>query len=98
MQSFVTFLGCTNVIGILGSGLVYLERAGFRDTGTNWREFLLPNLPWMLMTLGKMLIWWAVLIFWLATGARNSPWRAITSDENGREVRAIVRASPAVAG
>ncbi|MET7426551.1 hypothetical protein [Dactylosporangium sp. NPDC005555] len=91
MDSFATFLGCTNLIGILASGLVYLHRARFQETGLNWREFLLPNLPWMLMTLGKMLVWWAVLVVWLGRGMPTSPWRAVTEDATGREVRAIVR-------
>ncbi|WP_327002125.1 hypothetical protein OHA72_44460 [Dactylosporangium sp. NBC_01737] len=98
MESFATFLGCTNLIGIIGSGLVYLNRARFQDTGLNWREFLLPNLPWMLMTLGKMLVWWAVLIAWLARGMPPSPWRAVTEDSHGREVRAIVRVRTVAAG
>ncbi|GAA3455732.1 hypothetical protein [Dactylosporangium matsuzakiense] len=98
MESLGTFLGCTNLIGILGSGLVYLNRARFGDTGLNWREFLLPNLPWMLMTLGKMLVWRAVLIVWLARGMPQSPWRAVTRDDTGREVRAVVRVGAAATG
>ena len=90
-MEFSTFLGCGNLIGIVASGLVYLNRADFAATERNWREFIIPNPGWMLMTLGKMLVWWAVLAFWLVQGMPKSPWRAIVEDENGREVRRIIR-------
>lgn len=90
-MSFTDFLALVNVIGLLASGPVYLARARFHETGHNWREYALPNLLWMLMTFGKVMVWWAVLAFWLVRGAPASPWRAVAQDAQGRQVRAIVR-------
>jgi hypothetical protein len=92
-MGFIEFLGFANVIGLFVSGPVYVYRAGFRDTGHDWREFAIPNIPWMFMTAGKCVVWWAVLITWLAQGRPSSPWKAITRDDSGREVRAIIRVS-----
>lgn len=90
-MGFLDFLGLANVICVFASGPVYLYRARFSETGHNWREFAIPNIPWMLMTGGKCVVWWAVLVTWLARGMPPSPWKAISRDGRGREVREIVR-------
>jgi hypothetical protein len=89
-------LWITYLIGIIVSSLVYNHRAGLADIkrsqGVDWREFARPNPGWMVLTYGKILAWWAVLIAWLLQGRPPSPWRA-TTKLDGREVRAILRVS-----
>ena len=44
-------IGLTFFFGIPASGPVFLHRAGlFSQPGVNWREFLLPNLAYFLLT------------------------------------------------
>jgi hypothetical protein len=82
-----TIIGLANIVGIVISGLVFLRRA---ELDGDWREFLLANLGFFLLTVGKMLVWWAVLAVWLAQGRPSSPWRA-TTELDGRPVRRILR-------
>lgn len=88
---FLQVVDCSYIIGIFASWFVYHSRAGFSKLqGTDWREFLLPNLPWFLLMWGKCLAWLPVLIVWCCTGMRSSPWKAVT-DIEGRPVRSIIR-------
>ncbi|GDY33027.1 hypothetical protein [Gandjariella thermophila] len=96
-----TVLGLVYLAGIVTSGLVYLQRAGFGELksreGVDWREFLLPNIPYFALTLAKMFVWPAVLLFWLVMKMPRSPWRAIT-DDHGRAVRRVTRVGGANTG
>jgi hypothetical protein len=89
-------LGFIYFVGIIVSFNVYYYRAGFRsikaEKGIDWREFILPNLPWMGLMLLKCFGWCAVLIVWALQGRPPSPWQASTMQE-GREVRAVRRVS-----
>ena len=58
-----------------------------------WREFLLPNLWWILLIFVKAAAWPGVLTHWMIGGMRPSLWRAIDT-EDGREVRKITRVTP----
>jgi len=82
------------LIGVLVSWLVYTNRAGLSDIkhkqGIDWREFLVPNVPYFALQLGKQLIWPVVLVVWLARGRPASPWVAKT--QIGKyEVRKVIR-------
>ncbi|MDQ1686223.1 MAG: hypothetical protein QOC82_2960 [Frankiaceae bacterium] len=75
--------------------ILLYHRAGFPDVRTkhnvDWREFLLPNLPWFFLLLLKIMFWPAPLAVWLVNGRpKESAWRAVTEVE-GRPVRRIVR-------
>ena len=83
-------------VGLIASMITYYRRSGLAgiksSQGIDWREFLIPNPVFFLLLLVKAVLWPVVLIFWLATGRRNSPWRAVT-DMGGRPARAILRRS-----
>jgi len=81
------------LVTVFLSFFAFYSRAGLADLkqseGIDWREFLLPNLGWFMMTFGKQLVWPAVLVAWLATGRLPSKWRAVSS-VGGRPARKIV--------
>ena len=83
-------------VGLIASMITYYRRSGLggikSSQGIDWREFLIPNPAFFLLLLAKAVLWPVVLIFWVATGRRNSPWRAVT-DMGGRPARAILRRS-----
>lgn len=87
-------LALINLAGIVASSIIYNHRAGFprikAETGIDWREFILPNLAWMGLTLLKCFGWWVVLIVWVMQGRPPAPWQATTM-QNGHEVRAVRR-------
>jgi hypothetical protein len=74
------------------------RRAGFPDIkqreGIDWREFLIPNIPWFVMTVFKVWFWFVPFGLWLAQGRPGSPWRAVT-EVNGRPARRIIRVASA---
>jgi len=92
-----TWLGLANLVGVVSSWFVYYNRAGLADVkareGIDWRQFLLPNLPWFVMTRAKCLFWELILVVWLLQGVPPSRWKALTS-RDGQPTRAIVRVRP----
>jgi hypothetical protein len=85
------------LIGVVVSAIVLHYRVGFPDVRlserVDWREFLIPNIPWFALNLLKMWFWPVTLAAWLVQGMRKSRWRAVTS-VNGRPTRRIIRVSP----
>jgi hypothetical protein len=75
-------------VGVFSSIFVHLGRAGLLRV--NRTEFVLSNLGWYLMTMGKCFVWPFVLIAWLLRGMPHSHWQAVT-ELNGRRARAIIR-------
>jgi hypothetical protein len=60
----------------------------------DWREFLIPNIPWFILMVFKFWFWPLALAAWLATGRGPSRWQAVTSID-GRPARRIVRVDAA---
>lgn len=89
-----SLLGWIHLGGIVAAWFVLYSRSGLRDVkarhGVDWREFLLPNIPYFLLMWAKCLVWEVVLIVWLATGRPESPWRAAV-EIDGRPARTLVR-------
>ena len=84
------------LVGFIASWIVLYHRAGFPDVKPDWREFLIPNLPWFALMIAKFWLWPVTLGVWLLTGRGPSRWRAVT-ELNGRPARAIVRVpTPAI--
>jgi hypothetical protein len=65
-------------------------RAGFPGIKQDWRQFLLPNLPWFGLMGLKAWAWPVTLGIWFYNGRGPSAWEAVT-EMDGREVRAIRR-------
>ncbi|MFC5910473.1 hypothetical protein [Streptacidiphilus monticola] len=101
-MDFLITLYFVYLLGIPTGGYgVFFFRAGLMGAnplrrGIDWRVFLLPNIPYFALTVAKSFVWPVVLVTWLATGRRPSPWIATTEYE-GREVRAVLRRDRAVA-
>lgn len=77
-------------VGLFGSIFLFLGRAGLYKANANRGEFVLSNLGWHLMSLGKSFIWPLVFILWLIQGMPTSHWQAVT-ELNGQPARAIIR-------
>ncbi len=82
-------------IGMVVAWVVLYNRVGFprvrHESDVDWREFLLPNLPWFALFIGKGFLWPIPVIMWFANGQpKESAWRAV-SEINGRPARRIVR-------
>lgn len=84
------FVMVVYLIGLFSSIFVYIARAGLFKVDANRGEFVLSNVGWHLMAVGKAFVWPLVLILWLIQGMPASPWRAVT-ELNGRPARAIIR-------
>jgi hypothetical protein len=95
------FLSLTYSLGVISGGYgVFFWRAGligFNELRGNvdWREFALSNIPFLVLVIAKSVVWPVVLVVWLATGRKRSPWVATTRLE-GREVRAVIRRDRAI--
>lgn len=91
------YIGFANLAGFIVSWFVYYHRSGLAavkaQEGIDWRQFLLPNLPFFLLYWAKMFVWPLVLVYWAVTGFKPSPWRA-TTDIDGVEVRKLLRVAP----
>jgi hypothetical protein len=78
---------------LVGLPVLYF-RAGLgrikRSEGIDWREFLIPNIGFFLLMVGKAILWPVTVVHWNLQGRPTSPWVAVTS-LNGRSVRRIVR-------
>jgi len=83
-------------IGFIVAWIVLYQRAGFPDVEPDWREFLIPNIPWFFLMVIKFMYWPITLVVWLLTGMGASRWRAVT-ELDGRPARKIVRVSPDLA-
>lgn len=77
-------------IGVIISFFVYNSRAGFGEVSPGWREYVLPNLGYFTVLVGKIFTWPIVLVVWLVQGRRDSPWKVL-DEQFDREVRKIVR-------
>ena len=81
-------------IGLITTWIALPRRVGFRkvrrEQGVDWREFLLGNVPWFVLTTGKVLLWPITAIHYVTTGRASSPWLAVT-ELDGQPVRKIVR-------
>lgn len=77
-------------IGLFGSIFLHIGRAGLYKVEANRGEFVLSNLGWHLVVVGKSFVWPVVLIAWLIQGMPASHWQAVT-ELNGRPARAIIR-------
>jgi hypothetical protein len=90
--------GFAYLAGFVVTWVVLYQRAGFPEVDADWREFLIPNLPWFVFFVVKFLFWPATLAAWLVEGRPPSRWRAVTELE-GHPARRIIRvAVPAPAG
>jgi len=85
-------LGFIYAGGFVVAMIALYVRVGFPAVKPDWREFLLPNLPWFALMLFKAWAWPVTLGIWLYNGRQPSVWRAVTQLD-GREVRAIKRTS-----
>lgn len=85
-------LGFIYAGGFVAAMIALYYRVGFPEIKQNWREFLLPNLPWFGLMLIKAWGWPATLAIWIYNGRKPTAWKAVT-EINGREVRAIKRTS-----
>jgi hypothetical protein len=83
-------VGLIYFAGFIVTWVVLYHRAGFPEVQPDWREFLLPNLPWFGLMSLKFLFWPVTLASWFLTGRGPSPWRAVT-EIDGRPARRIVR-------
>lgn len=83
-------LGFGYLAGFVVTWVVLYRRAGFAGIDADWREFLIPNLPWFALFVLKFWFWPATLAAWLVEGRQPSRWRAVTELE-GRPARKIVR-------
>ncbi len=86
----------TYYCGLFVSYDIYMHRAGlmsFKKEHIDWREFIIPNLNWFLMTIIKALFWPIVLCMWFIKGRPPSRWKAYTQLE-GHAVRAIKSVRP----
>jgi hypothetical protein len=92
-----TLLAIIFDVGFIASFFVYGTRAGLGDVEPNWREFLLPNIGWFLMLVGKTFVWPLVLSYWLYKGRPTCPWKAVDQLPDGHEVRQIIRLAPSIA-
>lgn len=85
-------------MSIFGSWFAYYARSGLskiRETQhVDWREFLLPNLGYFVLTLAKVLTWPLVLLFWFVTGMKPSPWTQLhEAAHKRRTIQATGKAS-----
>jgi len=87
-----------NFVGLIGAWYQTYSRVGFpqvkRESGADWREFLLGNAGWFGLAVVKVLFWWVTLVVWFFQGRPGPTWRAVT-ELDGREVRRIVRTDTA---
>jgi hypothetical protein len=86
-------VGFSYLIGIAVTWVILYQRAGFPEVHADWREFLLPNLPWFGLMILKFWFWPVTFAAWLIDGREPSRWRAVTQ-LNGRPVRKIMRLTP----
>jgi hypothetical protein len=85
-------LGFIYAGGFVVTMIALYTRVGFPAVKPDWREFLLPNLPWLGLMLFKAWAWPVTLGIWLYNGRQPTAWTAVTKLD-GREVRAIKRTS-----
>lgn len=78
-------------VGVFVATAVLYVRVGFDRTDADWRQFLIPNLPWFGLRLLQIIGWPFTLAYWAITGFPKSPWKAIEQDQQGRPVRRIER-------
>jgi len=86
-------LWLTWFVGQFVSFFVYKSRSGisqYPSGGGDWREWLLPNLGFWVLTFAKQFGWPVVLVLWLVRGRQECPWVAY-DHIGGREVRAVMR-------
>lgn len=83
-------LGFIYAGGFVVAMIALYVRVGFPSVKPDWREFLLPNLPWFGLMVLKAWAWPVTLGVWLYKGRQPSVWKAVTHLD-GREVRAIKR-------
>jgi hypothetical protein len=92
------FISAVMWVGLIATWIQCYRRVGFgeikREHGIDWREFLIPNLPWFLLTVAKVFFWPVTVVAWFVLGRPAETWRALV-EENGREVRAIRRTAQA---
>lgn len=89
-------VGIIYLVGFVAAWVILYQRAGFPDVEPDWREFLIPNLPWFGLMIAKFWFWPVTLGVWLMTGRGPSRWRAMTVID-GRPARRIVRVHPPAA-
>ena len=77
-------------IGLFSSIFLHVRRAGLYKVSVSRGEFVLSNVGWHLMLVGKSFVWPLVLIVWLVQGRPASHWQAVT-ELDGRPARAIIR-------
>jgi hypothetical protein len=77
-------------IGLFSSIFLHVARAGLYKVNASRGEFVLSNVGWHLMLVGKSFAWPVVLIVWLVRGMPASRWQAMT-EIDGRPARAIIR-------
>lgn len=83
--------------GFIAAWVIAYRRVGFSEIkaehGVDWRQFLVPNLPWFALTVAKVWFWFITLAHWYLTGQSGPRWRAVV-ELDGRPVRRIVRLDP----
>ncbi len=82
--------------GFIVTWIILYHRAGFPNVKPDWREFLLPNIPWFGLMVLKFWFWPLTLVVWLVNGRGPSRWEAVT-EIGGRPARRIVRLPSPVA-
>lgn len=87
-------LGFGYLAGFVITWVILYQRVGFPGVDADWREFLIPNLPWFGLMVAKFWFWPVTLTAWLLDGRGPSRWRAVTQLD-GRPVRKIVRVTVA---